>query len=123
MNQTVETTLPTGKRRYARTGSKATTTTTAAPAPAITRKPAKVQVAGKPPTLPRITKADIVIGLLARPAGATITQMCEATGWQQHSVRGFLAGTVKKKAGATLGSDKTEAGRIYRLTTNDAVPA
>lgn len=95
----------------------------AAPAPAITRKPAKAQVAGKPPAVPRITKADIVIGLLARPAGATIAQMCEATGWQQHSVRGFLAGTAKKKPGVTLGSDKTDAGRIYRLTPTDAVPA
>lgn len=123
MSQTVQTTPPTAKRRYARAGSKATTTASAAPALAITRKRAKAQVAGKSPTVPRLTKADIVIGLLARPTGATIAQMCEATGWQQHSVRGFLAGTVKKKAGVTLGSDKTDAGRIYRLTTNDAVSA
>ena len=123
MNQTVETTPPTAKRRYARTGIQATKTRPATPAPAITRRSAKAQVAGKSPTLPRVTKADIVIGLLARPAGATIAQMCEATGWQQHSVRGFLAGTVKKKPGVTLSSDKTEAGRVYRLTTNDAVPA
>lgn len=121
MNQTVETTPPMAKGRYARTGGKTPTTT--APATAISRKPAKAQVAGKSPTLPRVIKADIVIGLLARPAGATIAQMCEATGWQQHSVRGFLAGKVKKKAGVTLNSDKTDAGRIYRLTTNDAVPA
>lgn len=123
MNQTDETMPPTAKRRYARTASTATTTTTAAPAPAITRNPPKAQVAGKSPTMPRITKADIVIGLLTRPAGATIAQMCEATGWQQQSVRGFLAGKVKKKAGVALNSDKTDAGRIYRLTTNDAVPA
>lgn len=123
MTQSVETTPPTAKRRYARTGNTATPMTTAAPAPARTRKPTKSQVAGKPPTAPRVTKADMVIGLLARPAGATIAQMCEATGWQQHSVRGFLAGTVKKKPGITLESDKTDAARTYRLTTDVAVPA
>ena len=73
--------------------------------------------------MPRVTKADIVIGLLTRPTGATIAQMCEATGWQQHSVRGFLAGTVKKKASMTLGSEKTNAVRTYRLTQNEAVSA
>ena len=87
--------------------------------PKAGKGPGRGQVADAAP----VTKADIVIGLLARPAGATIAQMCEATGWQQHSVRGFLAGKVKKKAGVTLNSDKTDAGRIYRLTTNDAVPA
>jgi hypothetical protein len=37
------------------------------------------------------------------------------TGWQPHSVRGFLAGTVKKKLGLTLESEKTSSGRIYRI--------
>jgi hypothetical protein len=39
----------------------------------------------------------------------------QATGWQQHSVRGFFAGVVRKKLGLNLTSKKTEAGRVYRI--------
>jgi hypothetical protein len=41
--------------------------------------------------------------------------MARATGWQAHSVRGFLAGVVKKKLGFTLTSEKTSWGRVYRI--------
>ena len=41
--------------------------------------------------------------------------MMQATGWQAHSVRGFLAGVVRKKLGLTLQSDKTEGERVYRV--------
>lgn len=56
-----------------------------------------------------------ILSMLQRPEGATIEQICEATGWQQHTVRGALAGTFKKKLGLTITSSK-EAGatRIYR---------
>ena len=50
------------------------------------------------------------------PAGASIQEMMQATGWQQHSVRGFLAGTVKRKLGFALTSLKPEDGvRRYRI--------
>jgi hypothetical protein len=49
----------------------------------------------------RVTKHDRILTLLSRRDGATIPEMMEASGWQQHSVRGFLAGTVKKKLGLT----------------------
>ena len=56
-----------------------------------------------------------VIRMLRRPEGATIRQICEATGWQQHTVRGTFAGAFKKKLGMTLTSDKHPgAERVYR---------
>jgi hypothetical protein len=71
---------------------------------------------GKTGPGPRVTKAEIVIALLLRPEGATIAQMCGATGWQQHSVRGFLAGTVRKLPDLTLTSDKIDDTRVYRVS-------
>ena len=66
----------------------------------------------------RVTKHDRILTLLSRREGASIPEMMEASGWQQHSVRGFLAGTVKKKLGFTLTSSKT-AGELrrYRIET------
>lgn len=57
-----------------------------------------------------------VIAMLKRPEGATITQICDATGWQAHTVRGTFAGAFKKKLGLTIQSDKAQGGeRIYRI--------
>ena len=64
----------------------------------------------------RVTKQERVLTLLSRPEGASIEEMMRATDWQQHSVRGFLAGTVKKKLGFPLTSSKAEVGaRRYRI--------
>ena len=58
-----------------------------------------------------------VIEMLKRPEGATIAQICEATGWQPHTVRGTFAGALKKKLGLTIVSDKVQGGdRVYRTT-------
>ena len=57
-----------------------------------------------------------VIRMLQRPEGATIGQICTATGWQAHTVRGTFAGAFKKKLGLTITSDKPQGGeRVYRI--------
>jgi Protein of unknown function (DUF3489) len=56
-----------------------------------------------------------IIAILRTAGGATIEAMTRATGWQQHSVRGFLAGVVRKKLGLNLVSTAAEGGRVYRI--------
>lgn len=57
-----------------------------------------------------------VIAMLKRPEGATIHQLCEVTGWQSHTVRGALAGALKKKLGLTIVSTRSQGSeRIYRI--------
>ncbi len=64
-----------------------------------------------------------VLAMLRSPAGATIDAMMQTTGWQQHSVRGFLAGVVRKRLGLTLNSETHEDGRIYRIDEGEPAPA
>jgi len=62
------------------------------------------------------SKQALVISMLRRPEGATIAQICEATGWQAHTVRGTFAGTLKKKLDLNIVSDKAEGSdRVYRI--------
>jgi Protein of unknown function (DUF3489) len=68
------------------------------------------------PAIRQQTKQQTCIDLLCRREGATIEELQAATGWQQHSVRGFLAGAVRKKLGLTLLSERPDAGlRRYRI--------
>jgi hypothetical protein len=53
--------------------------------------------------------------MLRAPAGTTIAAIVTATEWQQHSVRGFLAGVVRKKLDLNLVSELTDKGRVYRI--------
>ena len=70
------------------------------------------QQSGQAPT----TKYAQLVKLLSRPEGASLEELMRATNWQQHSVRGFLAGTVKKKMGLALTSSKADGElRRYRI--------
>ncbi len=60
-------------------------------------------------------KIAALLVLLRQPQGATVEAMMVATGWQAHSVRGALSGAIKKKQGLAVTSEKTQAGRVYRV--------
>src|SRR3954451_1085039 len=60
-----------------------------------------------------------VIEMLQSPTGMTIAAMMKETGWQQHSVRGFLAGVVRKKLELKLNSKKIDGSRVYRVAGGD----
>jgi hypothetical protein len=65
------------------------------------------------------SKQSRVITMLQSPAGATIAAIMKATGWQQHSVRGFLAGVVRKRLNLKLTSKKVDGERVYQVVGAD----
>ena len=89
--------------------------------PAKTAAPAKkaartAPAAATAPTPREGTKQATMIAMLQRKNGATIAEIIEATGWQQHTVRGAFAGALKKKLGLTIVSEKLDGrGRVYRI--------
>ena len=90
--------------------------TSASVAVAPTRKPTRQPATDPKPKKPdRASKQSQVIAMLQSPTGATIAAMMKATGWQQHSVRGFLAGVVRKRLKLKLGSKLVDEKRVYRL--------
>ena len=60
-----------------------------------------------------------VLAMIHRKQGVTIAAVMKATGWQPHSVRGFLTAVVRKKLGLTLVSEKIGEERVYRIIAND----
>jgi hypothetical protein len=66
------------------------------------------------------TKQARILGMLRSPAGTTIAAIMTVTDWQQHSVRGFLAGVVRKKLGLNLVSEQSDKGRVYRIKVGKA---
>jgi len=70
----------------------------------------------KAPAARQGTKQALLIDLIGRKTGATIGEIVEATGWQAHSVRGAISGTLKKKLGLAVVSETVQdRGRVYRL--------
>ncbi|MGC2222535.1 MAG: DUF3489 domain-containing protein [Methylocella sp.] len=103
------------KKRSAK--SNATARRKVASAAANAKAPPKADA----PKLERVTKQERVLTLLSQSEGVSIEEMMQATDWQQHSVRGFLAGTVKKKLGFSLTSLKPNGDvRRYRIETRRA---
>jgi hypothetical protein len=94
------------------------------PAPSANRRkraktPASPLKSGKhePPRMRAESKQATVIAMLSRPQGTTISAIMRETGWQQHSVRGFFAGAVRKRLGLTLVSEKLDGERMYRIVS------
>ena len=84
--------------------------------PAAAPKPAQSTTGNvKNPKVDPGSKQSRVIVMLQSPSGTTIAAMMKATGWQQHSVRGFLAGVVRKRLKLKLGSRKVDGVRVYRI--------
>jgi hypothetical protein len=84
------------------------------------KQAAATQKAAKPSAeaaVPRaFSKKAVVLELLRRPKGATLVEIAKATDWQNHSIRGFISGTVTGKMGLTVASAKNDEGeRTYRI--------
>jgi hypothetical protein len=82
-------------------------------APTILRRKITIDDQSKSPQ--QASKQSRVVEMLQSPTGATIAGMAKATGWQPHSVRGFLAGVVRKRLKLKLGSEVIGGDRVYRV--------
>jgi hypothetical protein len=68
------------------------------------------------------SKQALVLAMLRRKQGTSIAAVMPATGWQPHSVRGFLTAVVRKKLGLMLVSEKIGEERVYRIVANNVAP-
>src|SRR6202035_2448782 len=95
--------------------------TASAPADVPTTKSSRHSAGDpEPKRADRGSKQSRVIALLQSPTGATIEAMMKATGWQPHSVRGFLAGVVRKRLKLKLGSKKVDGNRVYQIASGNS---
>lgn len=71
-----------------------------------------------PTTTPAASKLDKLVTALRAPKGATLAQLVTVTGWQPHSVRGAMSGSLKKRRGLTITSRKSgDNDRIYKIAS------
>jgi Protein of unknown function (DUF3489) len=101
--------------------SKSKASTRSTPRTTSKSKPRSRSAPSSPKTSTRPdSKHDRILAMLRTPAGATVAAIMTATDWQQHSVRGFLAGVVRKKLALNLVSESTDKGRVYRIKDTKA---
>jgi hypothetical protein len=100
----------------AHNGERQTTARNAAPLKSVTVAAHRRPRLSAQPTARRESKKAHLIAMLRAPSGATVEAMALVAKWQPHSVRGFLAGVVRKKLGLMLVSADGENGRVYRIT-------
>lgn len=124
--------------KYARPGSATVVETAPADIPAEKMESAKTEGSGKPQPSPTskqshplrqaaaseksaTSRSDIILRKLRSPRGVTIDALVEATGWQTHSIRGFISGTARKKLGLNVVSQPGRDGvRRYRIAAAEA---
>ena len=98
--------------------------TTSSTAVASAGKPTRQSASDPKTNRPdRVSKQSRVIAMLQSSKGATIATMMKATGWQQHSVRGFLAGVVRKRLKLKLQSKRVDGERVYRVAGSAKINA
>lgn len=78
-------------------------------------RPAKAAIVAPQQPSSQTTKAAQVLAALQQPEGASLADLMQATGWQAHSVRGFLSGTVRKRLQLPLQTERTAEGQRYRI--------
>jgi len=110
------TTAPKRANKAKAAAKKSKNARSAAKVPAKAAKGKRAKAGNKPAAARDGSKKAEVLGLLQRKSGATLAQIMKATGWQAHSVRGFISGTLGKKMGRTVESTKREDGeRVYTI--------
>ena len=78
----------------------------------------KQQLQSKTPN--RVSKQEQIISLMKRGKGASLAEIGKATDWQEHSIRGFISGTLKKKLALTVENEKDRSGvRRYRIVAEE----
>jgi hypothetical protein len=93
-------------------------------APSVSAPKPSQRTVGDPKIKGTNSKQSRVLAMLQSPAGATIAAIMKTTGWQQHSVRGFLAGVVRKRLKLKLVSKKVDDHRVYQVVIgSDGKPA
>lgn len=86
----------------------------AAPA-SETPAPSRIPVQPRSAPAPAVGKLGRLVELMRRPEGASLQLLCEETGWQPHSVRGALAGSLKRSRGYEISSERIDGKRVYRI--------